>query len=168
MSDEQMSFKHISFGPGDPTPHCKTTAEFLKAVQEFERDTQWEPSLANPPDRLEEMFRRQKELMNDLILADKLPEAPVDISSKQGQRQLKELFNAMMEELFEASYTLKNRPHRITDHREVDFPHFKEELADALAYFIEVLVFADIGPDELFEEFCKKNATVRGRVADGY
>lgn len=119
-------------------------------------------------DRLDEMFKRQTELMDDLIAGDKLPEYPVDITSKYGQRQIKELTWAMVEEMAEASYILKNRSHRFTDHTDVDFAHFKEELGDALAYFIEICVFAGIGPKELFEEYCLKNAVVRKRIKDGY
>jgi len=119
-------------------------------------------------DRLGEMFVKQTDLMDTLIMNDKLPEYPVDITSKHGQRQIKELTWAMVEEMAEASYILKNRSHRFTDHTDVDFAHFKEELADALAYFLEICVFAGIGPQELYEEYCKKNAIVRQRVTEGY
>ena len=120
------------------------------------------------PDRLGDMFERQKQLMQLLIDHDKLPEHPIDITSKMGQRQIKELTWAMVEEMAEASYILKNRSHRFTDATDVDFAHFKEELADALAYFIEICVFAGIGPDELFAEYCAKNALVKDRVKQGY
>jgi NTP pyrophosphatase (non-canonical NTP hydrolase) len=120
------------------------------------------------PDRLEEAFNRQKKLMDTLIDSDKLPEYPVDITSKYGQRQIKELTFAMIEEMTEGTYILKNRSHRFTDHKDVDFEHFKEELGDALAYFIEICVFAGITPQELFEEYCRKNAVVQKRVKDGY
>lgn len=119
-------------------------------------------------DRLDEMFRRQKVLMDELILNDKLPEAPVDITSKHGQRQIKELVFAMIEELTEGTYILKNRVHRFTDHTDVDFAHFKEELGDALAYFIEICIFAGINPNELYNEYCTKNAVVLKRIKDGY
>ncbi len=119
-------------------------------------------------DKLEEVFVRQHQLMGKLIMADKLPEAPVDVTSKPGQRLIKELIWAMVEEMAEASFILKNRSHRFTDHTDVDFAHFKEELADALAYFVEICVYADIGPEELFREYCAKNAIVQKRVRDGY
>jgi NTP pyrophosphatase (non-canonical NTP hydrolase) len=120
------------------------------------------------PDKLDEIFGRQTALMNLLIMNDKLPEAPVDVTSKAGQRQIKELIWAMVEEMAEASFILKNRTHRFTDHTDVDYAHFREELADALAYFIEICIFAGIGPGDLFREYCAKNAIVRKRVKDGY
>jgi NTP pyrophosphatase (non-canonical NTP hydrolase) len=119
-------------------------------------------------DKLEQIFDRQRQLMDELIRGDKLPEYPVDITSKYGQRQIKELTWAMVEEMAEASYILKNRSHRFTDHTDVDFAHFKEELGDALAYFIEICIFAGISPQELFDEYCVKNAVVKKRIKDGY
>ena len=119
-------------------------------------------------DKLDDMFDRQRELMDKLITADKLPEYPVDITSKYGQRQIKELTFAMIEEMTEGTYILKNRSHRFTDHTDVDFAHFREELGDALAYFIEICVFAGISPTELYEEYCNKNLVVKQRVSDGY
>jgi len=119
-------------------------------------------------DRLDEVFKRQRALMDKLIESDKLPEYPVDITSKYGQRQIKELVFSMIEELTEGTYILKNRPHRFTDHQDVDFEHFREELGDAFAYFLEILIFAGISPSELFEEYCRKNAIVQKRIVEGY
>lgn len=125
-------------------------------------------SLEAPVDTLKDMFDRQLLLMEDLKRGDKLPEWPIDMTGKFGQRQIKELIWAMVEEMAEASFILKNRTHRFTDHTDVDFAHFKEELADALAYFFEICIFAGISPKELYEEFCKKNGVVRKRITDGY
>ena len=119
-------------------------------------------------DRLEEIFKRQVELMQSLKDGDKLPEWPIDLTSKYGQRLIKELIWALVEEMAEASFILKNRSHRFTDHTDVDFAHFKEELADALAYFIEICVFSGINPSELYEEYCRKNFVVKQRVEKGY
>ena len=123
---------------------------------------------SNKPDRLVDIFRQQKELMEQLALADKLPEAPIDITTKSGQRMLKELIWAMVEEMAEASYVLKNRSHKFTDARDVDVVHFREELADALAFFIEICVFAGIDAEGLYIEYTQKHNTVMKRVVDGY
>jgi len=119
-------------------------------------------------DMLEQIFIKQAELMDRLIMNDKLPEAPVDVTSKPGQRLIKELIWAMVEEMAEASFILKNRSHRFTDHTDVDYAHFKEELADAFAYFIEICIYAGLGPADLFQEYAAKNAIVQKRVKDGY
>lgn len=119
-------------------------------------------------DRLDEMFRRQTEFMELLRDNDKLPEWPVDLTSKPGQRMVKETIFNMIEELMEASFTLKNRTHRLTDARLVDVEHFREELGDAFAYFLEVLIFAGVNPEELYEEYCRKNGIVKTRLEKGY
>lgn len=118
--------------------------------------------------KLQEIFDRQRSTMEALRQADRLPEYPVDLTTKPGQRQVKELMLNMIEELMEASFTLKNRVHRISDDRSVDLDHFKEELGDALAYFVEICIFAGISSDELFKEYCRKQELVLKRIEDGY
>lgn len=119
-------------------------------------------------DKLEDMFKRQVEFMEMLRQNDKLPEYPVDMTSKPGQRLIKETIFNLCEELFEASFTLKNRVHRLTDARLYDRDHYREELGDALAYFLEVCILSGFSPQEIYEEYCAKNATVRERLQKGY
>lgn len=119
-------------------------------------------------DRLCDMFDRQESFMRILVQADKMPEYPIDLTSKYGQRQIKEMTWNLVEELAEAMFTLKNRMHRFTDHQDVDFEHFREELGDALAYFLEICIFSDISPQELYDEYCRKNAIVKRRAQEGY
>ena len=157
----------ISFGPSGPVMEERLEAEIDLSYANLAKKSDEMAKMA-PPDKLEEIFHRQCRLMDALIMADKLPEAPVDITSKSGQRLIKELTWAMVEEMAEASFILKNRSHRFTDHTDVDFAHFKEELADALAYFVEICIYAGIGPADLFREYCAKNAIVQKRVRDGY
>jgi NTP pyrophosphatase (non-canonical NTP hydrolase) len=119
-------------------------------------------------DSLSEAFSLQTKFMDLLRQNDRLPEFPVDITTKQGQRLIKECIFNLTEELFEASYTLKNRMHRLTDDREIDFDHYKEELGDAFAFFLEVCILSGIDADELFAEYKRKNQIVRERLEKGY
>ena len=119
-------------------------------------------------DRLKEIFRLQEEFMELLKLNDRLPEWPIDLTTKFGQRQIKEGIFNMIEELAEASFTLKNRAHRVTDASDVDIDHYREELADALAYFIKVCIMSGISADDLFVEYRKKNDIVKERLSRGY
>lgn len=119
-------------------------------------------------DRLEEMFERQKQFMAELREHDKLPEWPVDLTSKPGQRLIRETILNLIEELMEASFCLRNKMHRLTDVRVLDREHYVEELGDAFAYFLEVCAFSDISPQELFDEYCKKNTIVKERLQKGY
>jgi len=114
------------------------------------------------------MFNRQEEFMELLETADKLPPWPVDLTTKQGQRMIKEIIGELQGELWEASYTLKNKMHRLTDDREFDKAHYKEELGDGLAYFIEVCIMSDISFEEIYEEYCRKNKEVKERFKNGY
>lgn len=119
-------------------------------------------------DMLEDSFNRQIEFMEELRVNDKLPEWPIDLTTKPGQRLIKETIFNLCEELFEASFTLKNRMHKLSDDRSVDVDHFKEELGDAFAYFMEVCILSGISANELHEEYKRKNKIVFERLRNGY
>jgi len=120
-------------------------------------------------DKLDKIFLKQKEFMDMLVEHDKFPEYPLDLSTKPGQRFFKETAFNLLEELMEASFTLKNRMHKLSDDTEVDWAHFREELcADTLAYFIELCILAGITPTQLYDEYDTKNQIVKKRLADGY
>jgi NTP pyrophosphatase (non-canonical NTP hydrolase) len=163
MSDENKVISDgVNFGP-------TTGRDSVDPASKKLREAGIELHPAEPTvDRLEDMFRRQEEFMQLLKEADKLPEWPIDIISKYGQRQIKEIIWSMVEEMAEASFVLKNRMHRFTDHADVDFEHFREELGDALAYFMEICIMVGISPAELYEEYCRKNAFVKKRAREGY
>lgn len=119
-------------------------------------------------DKLDKVFSLQREFMDMLVEHDKFPEYPVDLTTKPGQRFFKETAFNMIEELMEASFTLKNRMHKLSDDTEVDFAHFREEIGDAFAYFIELVIIAGLGPEDLYEEYHRKNLIVRKRLQEGY
>jgi hypothetical protein len=119
-------------------------------------------------DKLDKAFARQREFMDMLVEHDKMPEYPVDLTSKPGQRLVKECAFNLIEELMEASFTLKNRQHKLSEDRELDYEHFVEELGDTFAYFIEVCLLCGITADQLYEEYCRKNQIVKERLKNGY
>jgi hypothetical protein len=123
---------------------------------------------ALPLDMLYDIFKRQEEFMDLLRKHDLMVEWPVDLTTKSGQRLIKETVFNLDGELHEAMMTLKNKMHRISDVKELDFRHYKEELGDALAFFVEVCVLSGISANDLYEEFCLKNAVVKKRLASGY
>lgn len=124
--------------------------------------------VAGMADKLDKSFALQREFMDMLVEHDKMPEYPVDLTSKPGQRLIKECVWNMVEELAEASYTLKNRQHKLSDDRELDFAHYKEELGDAFAYLIEICHLSGISAEDLYEEYSRKNQIVRRRLQEGY
>lgn len=119
-------------------------------------------------DKLDDIFSRQTEFMELLRQNDRLPEWPLDLTSKPGQRLIREVILNLIEELMEAVFTLRNKMHRMTDVRVFDEEHYREELSDALAFFVEVCVMSGIAPDELHAEYARKNAVVRERLLRGY
>ncbi len=106
--------------------------------------------------------------MRELEAHDRLPPWPVDLTTKQGQRMLREIFHCLHEELWEASATMRNKVHRLTDDRSFDREHFIEELGDSLAYFMEVCIMSGVSPDEIYDEYRRKNLKVRERLEEGY
>jgi NTP pyrophosphatase (non-canonical NTP hydrolase) len=97
-----------------------------------------------------------------------MPEYPIDLTTKQGQRFIRETILNMIEELMEASFCLRNKMHKLTDDKELDFEHYREELGDAFAYFIEVCILSGISADDLYGEYSRKNQIVKQRILDGY
>ena len=119
-------------------------------------------------DKLDRAFVLQRGFMDLLVEHDKFPEYPVDLSTKNGQRFIKECVWNMVEELAEASFTLKNRQHKLSDDTDVDFAHYLEELGDAFAFFIEICLLSGISSQTLFEQFQVKSGVVRKRLEEGY
>jgi len=117
---------------------------------------------------LVELFRRQEEFMKMLEERDLLPPWPVDLTTKNGQRMVKEITNELHGEIWEATHTLKNKGHRLTDDRSFDFDHYLEELGDAFAYFMETCIMSGITPEMLADEYARKNAIVKKRLKNGY
>lgn len=119
-------------------------------------------------DKLDDIFAKQEVFMELLKDNDRMPEWPVDLTTKLAQRLIKETVWNLVEELAEASFTLKNRMHRMTDEKDVDIGHYREELGDAFAFFIEICILSGVSPSELHAEYTRKNAVVIDRLKGGY
>ena len=119
-------------------------------------------------DKLDAAFLLQNQFMTMLVEHDRLPEYPVDLTTKGGQRITKETVFNCLAEMMEATVILKNKMHRLTDDRDLDFPHYLEELGDAFAFFIEICQLSGITSQQLFDEFRRKNLIVRQRLEAGY
>jgi len=123
-------------------------------------------------DKLDKMFKMQEAFMRtlqDRDGIDAMPDWPLDITKKSSQKLCKSLAHDSMSELFEAVQHLKNsKPHRVTEVTEFNYEEFKEELVDAFKYFLEILIFVGVTPDEFFESYCKKDDVIHRRVREGY
>ena len=143
--------------------------EMTKQLFDVQRDDYGAPAM---PDKLEEMFNMQEAFMRHLQDRDgleKMPEWPIDISQKASQKLCKSLAHDSMGELFEAVQVLKNsKSHRQTEITEFDRDHFVEELVDAFKYFLEILIFVGVSPEEFFESYQQKDLVNHRRIDDGY
>jgi len=120
-------------------------------------------------ERLEEMFYQQLQFMKLLQEKRSFPKFPVDLNSKEGQKIVKDVSHECMHELFEAVHLLKNsKSHRETEVKEFDKEAFLEEMVDALHYFFEICILANIPPEVLFEAFMSKGKVNEDRILKGY
>lgn len=122
-------------------------------------------------DKLEEMFQLQEAFMRRLAenQADFPKTWPLDLSQKANQIECKNLVGDIMLELFEVVRELKNsKKHRQTDVKELNRPKLVEETVDAFKFFLELLIFMGVTPDEFFEAYRKKDAVIHERLDKKY
>lgn len=124
--------------------------------------------IENLPDcLLTDIFKRQRELLEKYRDIEGLPELPVDIDTKEGQRILKDFKWRVVEELGEAANCLKNKPWKQT-HVLTDREHYYEELIDAFHFFIELFLVLGLSPEEVWTLYFKKQEVNKFRQRSNY
>ena len=83
------------------------------------------------------------------------------------QWRLKDLAFRCIEELTEATNTLKNKPWKQSE-VPTDAVHFYEEVADALHFFIEFCITAGMSAEDLARVYHRKHAVNQFRVESKY
>lgn len=125
--------------------------------------------VAKDTDKLAAMWDQQVQFMCLLQRERDFPEFPTDITSKKGQKFLKDIRNHIMEELFEAGQHLKNaKSHRATLVPDIDREAYKEELVDALHLYFELVIASGITREELVDAYLKKGCINEERILSGY
>lgn len=120
-------------------------------------------------DRLESMWEQQDKFMRLLQEKRGFPQFPVDLSSKAGQKLLKNITYECMGELFEANQELKNsKSHRATDISNINRKAYVEELVDTLHYFFEIAITSGVTLEELYETYMSKGEINEDRIRNGY
>lgn len=143
-----------------PKYRANATLEVLKRSVEF---------FLKDNDSLIQMWDQQERFMKLLQKERGFPEFPTDITSKKGQKFLKDITHHVMDELFEAGQHLKNsKSHRATLIPEIDRAAYVEELVDALHLFFELCIAAGVSVDELKEAYLKKGEVNFNRIRNGY
>lgn len=124
-------------------------------------------------DMLVQIFYRQQELMdkyhpieakNGLLQTH---DVPVDLHSAAGQARLKDFAWRVTEEIGEAMNCLKNKPWKQTQML-TDEVHYKEELIDALHFFVELFLLSGMGPQDVYEMYFKKSEVNKFRQRSQY
>lgn len=125
-------------------------------------------------DMLEDIFTRQLSLLKKYytIEVDTLPcivtgTLPVDINSYKGQHQIKWRFMNCIVEICEAMDVMKNKAWK-QSMVETDETHLKEEIADALHFFIEACILIGMDAEELWKFYFKKNKVNEFRQRSRY
>ena len=81
---------------------------------------------------------------------------PVDINTCTGQQVLKDFMWRVTEEIGETANCLKNKPWKQSEIL-TDEAHYREELIDALHFFIELLILSGFDAQMLYDYYFKKN-----------
>jgi len=111
---------------------------------------------------LKELFMQAQEEMADYGTV-----FPVDLNTGEGQKLFREFAAYTVEELMEGVNALKNRPWNQSQVL-VDIQHVKEELSDALHFFIALCNLIGLSHVELFEIYMKKKQVNNFRRESGY
>lgn len=156
----------------DSIPWCSTGDEF----DDLWDESPWSQQQPNSvPDMLCTMFAQQRSHMaayqeiSEQIGSGNVPE-PHDwgqLDRRNIQASIREFAGYTVEELYEAINHLKNKPWKQTD-KPTDVAAFKEELADAWHFFIELHILAGIDPEEVFRMYFRKTFINVNRQQNGY
>lgn len=125
-------------------------------------------------DQLRTIFEGQRTLMVRYHDMEKKNGAGVvseddlgDIDSRYVQARVHELFGWMVRELGEAMQELPSKPWKHV-FGEVDEAKFREEMADAFHFFVEMCITAGMTADDLFEGYFGAWQKNRKRQENGY
>lgn len=122
-------------------------------------------------DKLENIFARQRELEDkyeSIEAANGHPRpASTSLDDYARQRYLKDAAYRVIEELSEATNTLKNKPWKTTPVL-TDQQHFYEEVADAFHFFIRFCIEANLDAEKLYKLYFKKSEVNKFRQGSNY
>lgn len=128
--------------------------------------------------RLRAIFARQSDLetqyhpLEEKNVGHPLPHPfgvlATDIDDPARQRRIKEIGMRMIEELTEATNTLKNGKPWKSSHVKTDTDHFVEEIADSLHFFVELCLCAGITVEMLFQTYMDKSRVNQFRQDTNY
>lgn len=148
-------------------------------------ETTGESSKKYEGDKLDRIFAGQKDLMKKYRTIagehySKIFRTPVEFSTeafeggefnihtKEGNYLIRDMLNASIQEMGEAVQVLKNWKAWKQTEMPSDSEHFKEELIDALHFFVEALILAGFTPDDVHDLYFRKNEVNHFRQDSNY
>lgn len=119
-------------------------------------------------DKFEKLFDMQRELMTLLEERRDFPKSPVNLSTKAGQRAVRDAICDQIIENVEAIQELQgSKRHRISG-CDYDRDKLLEEQADVLHYFLEVCILEGFSFQEIYDAYLVKNEKNQLRIIGGY
>lgn len=122
-------------------------------------------------DWLQNIFARQQELEDkyeSIEAANGYPEpASRSLNDPARQRYLKDAAHRIIEELSEATNTLKNKPWKST-FVPTDEVHYFEEFADAFHFMIRMAIKSGMTAEDLYKWYFKKSEVNKFRQESNY
>lgn len=134
---------------------------------------------------LEKIYELQKELIDNYVKIEGLPEYPIDVNTKKNQALIKDFVGRVIEELCEGyesmllidNFMIKNNylSYNI-DSEEYNqgmnhLQNVNEEMADALHFMVELLIYVNIQPEDILryiqkEYFRDLNAMFGNKISE--
>ena len=133
------------------------------------RDIKEIPPVVEEGRYLEALYSLQKELIDHYVGIEGLPQYPLDVNTKKNQLLIKDFVGRVIEELAEGYESFK-LVGEITERNQLwfngdynnEYVHMlnhlqnaNEEQADALHFMVELLIFANIQPEDI-DSYCNK------------
>lgn len=97
---------------------------------------------------LNEMYEKQLNVAKKYKDIERLPGWPLSIDAKSSQVVFKDFLYRISEELSESYETVVDPSTKVFDDKGLEL-HAVEELADALHFYLELLIYVGIGPERL-------------------
>jgi dimeric dUTPase (all-alpha-NTP-PPase superfamily) len=115
-------------------------------------------------DRLAEMLELQEQLQRRHL--DGV--TPYRLTGETRANYIRSNMLALEDELHEALRETNWKPWSKAPSGEMNRTAYLEELVDAIHFFMNLMLVADISADEFFNAYLRKNNVNHGRIDDGY
>lgn len=107
-----------------------------------------------------QMFSMQKEILKSYIAIEGLPEYPIDINSKSGQKLLKGFVQRYTEELSEAFDELEMAFEAMSENNQKgaqeNIRNYNTEIADSMHFLLEILIYTGMEEEMIMEKLCNQ------------